>query len=283
MFSTPQDLERVLNSLRRETQRIRIAKPAGLFRRKPRSYFHHYPELFIQTGGGTDFECPSESFRLRTWEVGILPAGVPHAESPVNLRTPYGILVFMQARDGIILHRAASTPRNEIVATHTEHLVSSRARTAFRYLEEMSSPVSEKNRTAFQRSLLEVFLITILAELQRPTRRAADPQSPLITEAEKLARALLGNTDLSVANLASSLGCSADYLSRKFHQAHGITLTTWITRERVLMARDLLADPRHSIAEIGWMCGFSSASYFIRIFRQQTNFTPRAWRESVAQ
>jgi AraC-like DNA-binding protein len=29
------------------------------------------------------------------------------------------------------------------------------------------------------------------------------------------------------------------------------------------------------------MCGFSAASYFIRVFRQQTGLTPRAWRESA--
>jgi len=274
------DLERVLASLRSERLKIRIAKPSGLFRRKPRSYFHAYPELFVQTGGGTDFECPSESFRLRTWEVGVVPTGVPHAETPVNLKTPYSILVFMQARDGFILHRAASTERGEIVAKDTDQLVSPRGRAAFRYLDEMSAPVTEKNRTGFQRSLLEVFLITMLGELHRPSR-STDSQSPLMVEAEKMARALLGNPDLSVASLAATLGCSADYLSRRFHQEHGLTLTGWITRERLIMAKDLLADPRHSIAEIGWMCGFASASYFIRVFRQQTNLTPRAWRESV--
>ncbi len=205
---------------------------------------------------------------------------VPHAETPIDLKTPYGIIVFMRARDGFLAHRAAASERRSITAFQAEHLVSSRGRSAFRYLEEMSAPVADDHREGFRESLLEVFLVTMLGELHRPSG-GEKSQSPLIAESEKLARTLLGNSDLSVASIASTLRCSANYLSRRFHEERGMTLGAWITRERLEMARDLLSEPRHSVAEIGWMCGFSSPSYFIRVFRQQTGFTPRAWREAA--
>jgi len=280
MFSIVRDIERTLASLRAGRLRVRIPQSAGLFRRKPRSYFHASPELFIQTGGGTDFDCPSESFRLRTWEVCVMPTGVPHAETPIDLKTPYGILVCMQVRDGISINRATASPRREITAINAEHLTTLRGRGAFRYLEEISLPVPEKHRRDYEVSLLEAFFITLLGELSRPSL-VRDSRSPLIAEAEKLARALLADPGLSVVRLAGALECSADYLSRRFHHERGLTLSGWIARERVAMARDLLADPRHSVAEVGWMCGFSTASYFIRVFRQQTGFTPRVWRESA--
>ncbi len=280
MLSIARDIERTLASLRAGRLRVRVPRPVGLFRRKPRSYFHPSPELFIQTGGGTEFECPGGSFRLRTWEVCVMPAGVPHAETPLDLKSPYGVLVCMQTRDGILIHRAAASPRREITAIRAEHLATSRGRGAFRYLEEISLPVPDKHRRNFEASLLEAFFITLLGELSRPSP-ARDPRSPLIAEAEKLARALLADPGLSVARLAGALGCSPDYLSRRFHRERGSTLSGWIARERVAVARDLLADPRHSVAEVGWMCGFSAASYFIRVFRVQTGFTPRAWRESA--
>ncbi|NJN00127.1 MAG: helix-turn-helix domain-containing protein [Aquincola sp.] len=44
-----------------------------------------------------------------------------------------------------------------------------------------------------------------------------------------------------MARLARALGCSADYLSRRFHEERGVTLTAWITRERIYLAKDLLA------------------------------------------
>lgn len=280
MISLAKDIERVVASLRAGRLKVRVPRSSDLFRWKPRSFFHPYPELFIQTGGATDFDCPSESFRLRTWEVCVMPTGVPHAEKPIDLKTPFGTIVFMRARDGFFLHRGLGAPDGTIHGAQAEHLVSSRGRSAFRYLEEMSASVAEKHRSGFRHSLLEIFLVTILGELHRPSGGIAS-RSPLIAEAEKLARTLLGNPELAVAGIASTLGCSADYLSRRFHEERGMTLGAWITRERLEMARDLLSEPRHSVAEIGWMCGFSSPSYFIRVFRQQTGFTPRAWREAA--
>lgn len=281
MESVATDIERALEDLRAERLKIRVARPSGLFRKRPHSFFHPYPELFIQTGGGTDFECPAESFRLRTREVCVIPSGVPHAETPLDLRSPYGILVFMQARDGFLLHRAAASQKREILPVFTRHVVSQRGRAAFRFLEEISAPVSPKFRRGFQRDLIGVFLVTILGELDRPSGGAAS-RSPIVAGAEKIARALLSDPGLSVLRLASNLGCSADYLSRRFQMERGVTLTGWVARERVEMAKDLLSDPRHSVAEIGWMCGFASPSYFIRVFRKQTGLTPRAWRAANA-
>jgi AraC-like DNA-binding protein len=279
MLAIARDLERALASLRVGRLRVRIPQQVGLFQRRPRSFFHATPELFLQTGGGTDFECPGESFRLRTREVCVMPSGVPHAETPVDLRTPYGVLVCMHARDGFMVQRAGATAQREIVAVATEHLSSPRGRAGFRYLDEMSSAVlvPEGYRRPFEQSLLEAFLITLLSELNRPSAADAS-RSPLVTEAEKLARSLLPDPELSVARLARALGCSADYLSRRFREERGITLTAWITRERMDTAKDLLADPQRNVAEICWACGFNAPSYFIRVFRQQTGITPRAYR-----
>jgi AraC-like DNA-binding protein len=278
MLTIALDLEKVLASLRAGRLKVHIPRQVGLFQRRARSFFHATPELFIQTGGGAEFECPGESFRLRAGEICVMPSGVPHAETPVDLRTPYGIVVCMHARDGFIIQRAAATPLREIVPVATEHLSSPRGRAGFRYLDEMSSgSVPERYRRDFQQSLLEAFLITLLSELNRPSA-AGSSRSPLVAEAEKLARTLLPDPELSVARLARALGCSADYLSRRFHEERDITLTGWITRERMELARDLLADPQRNVAEIGWACGFNAPSYFIRVFRQQTGITPRAYR-----
>lgn len=279
MLTIARDIESVLASLKAGRLKVRIARQVGLFQRRARSFFHATPELFIQTGGGTNFECPGETFRLRSREVCVIPSGVPHAETPVDLRTPYGVLVCMHARDGFIIQRATASAQREIVAVATEHLSSPRGRAGFRYLDEISSGsmVPAPYQGAFQESLLEAFLITLLSELNRPSAADAS-RSPLVAETEKLARTLLPDPELSVARLARALGCSADYLSRRFHEERGLTLTAWITRERMDIAKDLLADPRRNVAEICWACGFNAPSYFIRVFRQQTGTTPRTYR-----
>ncbi|MDF3058401.1 MAG: AraC family transcriptional regulator [Rariglobus sp.] len=273
------DLETALARLRAGKARVRVPQAVELHRRRPRSHFHPTPELFVQTGGATEFECPGDRFTLRTGELAVMPRGVPHAEVPIDRRTPYGVLVCLHSRDGFMLHRGRATPERGIQGWGTERLASTRGREAFRYLDEVAEAgkVPVGHRVRFVAGLIEVFLVTLLSELHRPAV-VSDARSPHVREAEKLARTMLATPELSVEGLAASVGCATDTLSRQFHRERGVTLTTWIAKERVALAKDLLVDARYNVAEVGWACGFSAASYFIRVFRTHTGMTPRAWR-----
>ena len=273
------DLELTLSRLRAGKIRIRVARSLGLHRRRPQSHFHPTPELFLQTGGATDFECPEERFKLRAGEIAVMPRGVPHAETPLDARKPYGIVVCMHAREGFVLHRGWATPERVIQGGQSEQLASPRGREAFRYLDDVAEAgkVPQEHRERYVTGLVDAFLVTLLSELHWPAV-VSDARSPHVREAEILARAMLADPELSVARLAASVGCATDTLSRQFHKERGATLTNWIARERVALAKDLLADARYNVAEVGWACGFSTASYFIRVFRTHTGLTPRGWR-----
>lgn len=271
------DFEGVLSRLQRGRQRVHLPTQEGAWRHLPGTFFHAVPEMFIQTGGGTDFHCPGGSFASGTRDVCVMPSGVPHGEQPRDLRNPYEIVVCWPVSDGFVLHRSKS-PHGEIQAEEMAHFVSMRGKAAFRHLEEMTRPVSGPYREVYVQSLLTAFCIDLLEELQRPEPATSDV-SPLMAGIERRARPLLADPELSVAGLAVLAGCSPDHLSRKFRRASGISLGQWITRERLALARDLLQDRRLSVAEVGWACGFRAASYFIRVFRNQSGLTPGAWRE----
>lgn len=73
------------------------------------------------------------------------------------------------------------------------------------------------------------------------------------------------------------------YLSRNiffkwFKEQFGLTPLEYITRERISLARRLLADPRHSVSEVGLQCGFTDVNYFVRTFRRSEGLTPGAYR-----
>ncbi|HEY9250374.1 MAG TPA: AraC family transcriptional regulator [Rariglobus sp.] len=277
-----QDLEAALARLRAGKARVRVPKAVELHRKRPRSHFHPAPELFVQTGGATEFECPGDRFTLGTGDFVVMPRGVPHAESPVDRRTPYGVLVCIHAREGFVLHRGRATVTREIQGWGSERLASVRGREAFRYLDEVAEAekIPAAHRERFVTGLIDAFLVTLLSELHRPAV-VSDARSPFVREAEKLARTMLADPELSLERLAASAGCASDTLSRQFHRERGVTLTTWIAKERVALAKELLADARYNVAEVGWACGFSAASYFIRVFRAHTGMTPRAWRLAV--
>lgn len=253
-----------------------------LRRPRPRAHFHATPELFVQTGGTSFFECPADRFELTTGRTCIIPPGVPHAETPHDTRTPYGVLVCMQSPDGMMLHRGRGGPGQTIEGYGTHRVPSARAREAFGLLERIDTGrhLPAPDRAPFLRSITEAFLLTILAELDQPS--PSEDGSPLVAEAEKLALAGLPDPALTVARLARSLGCTPDHLSRTFHAERGRSLKGWITAERLTLARQLLGTSRHQIAEVGWACGFARPSYFIRVFSAQTGMTPGEFRRAQA-
>lgn len=275
------DVLRTLERLRKGRLKVRIPREQDLHRRKLGSQFHDKPELFIQTGGATDFVCPADSFRLGVGEVCIMPRGVPHAETPQDLRTPYGVLVCMQDRNGFFLHRGRSDPAHRIQGYGTIHVPGKRD--FFSYLDDAGrhEDLAPDHRKAYVRSLLEAFFLTILSELRLPTPAPQSIGSALVVETEKYVRTHIGSGDLSVAALAKAMGRTADHLSRQFHHERGVKLTTWIAIERISMAKEMLKDMRYNVAEVGWCCGFKDTSHFIRIFKRHVGFTPKDYRRGL--
>lgn len=279
------DIENTLALLRAGRLRIHIPQLIGLRQRRPGMGFHATPEFFIQTGGATDFKCPDAAFRLGTWEVCVVSRGVPHGEAPVDLETPYGIIVCMHGNEGINVMRARENPPGQISGYGLLYLPGLRARETVRYLDEIASRevVPPEHQERYVRVLLEAFLLNIIAELGRPEVIVESSVSPLVVETEKLVETHLGDCTLTVTRLASMLGCSADHLSRSYRRERGVTLSTWMTKERIVAAQQLLGNPSYNIAEVGWACGFNGPSYFIRVFRAHTGLTPLAYRQSLTR
>lgn len=73
------------------------------------------------------------------------------------------------------------------------------------------------------------------------------------------------------------------YLSRNmffkwFRDQFGITPLEYINRERVTMAKKMLAVPGNSVNKVSAECGFSDPNYFIRIFKKMEGITPKAYQ-----
>lgn len=263
--------------------RLFIPEPIGLHTRRHASHFHTTPEFFLQTGGATDFECPSGSFRLRTGDVCVIPAGVPHAETPIDLRTPYGVLVFINHSAGCMILRGWADESRRIQSG--DFLQSPLPTKAFRFLEEASNQhrLPKNLQRGFSTGLVTAFLVSVLAGLNTGTAQQDSTSTPLVAEVEKIIRVEISRSDLSVASLAARVGCSADHLTRRFRAERGVALNAWITRERIDLACNLLERPEHNVAEVGWACGFSSPSYFISVFTRHKKATPLAWRSRKQQ
>ncbi len=84
---------------------------------------------------------------------------------------------------------------------------------------------------------------------------------------------------IKTADLAKELFLSRTYLSAKFKEETGETLTDFILGEKTTEAKRLLRYSDRSISAIGAYLGFSSPGHFSRVFKKYTGITPNEYRE----
>ena len=79
---------------------------------------------------------------------------------------------------------------------------------------------------------------------------------------------------LTVSSLAQGAEMSETYFRRLFKARYGTSPAEYITGCRISYAKELLKMDYLPISEIAESCGFSSASYFCRVFKKCTGTTP---------
>lgn len=100
-----------------------------------------------------------------------------------------------------------------------------------------------------------------------------------VTEAIAIIREEYANPSLSVETLAKRTYLSPSYFSAVFKAETGESATHFLARYRLEQARHLLAGTNTRIADISARVGFSSASYFVTVFRGAYGISPSQYRE----
>lgn len=87
--------------------------------------------------------------------------------------------------------------------------------------------------------------------------------------------------DISPYTAAAELHMSYSSLSRKIQELENESFIKYVNRIRIEHAKRLLAVTDKSVTEISLECGFTSTSYFIKLFRELTDMTPKFYRGLV--
>lgn len=87
------------------------------------------------------------------------------------------------------------------------------------------------------------------------------------------------HTPISLENLAEYVSLTPAYLSALFKKQVGTTISAYIRERRIDAAKNMLRYSEYTPIEIANYLCFSSHSYFIQIFRQETGMTPRQYQQ----
>lgn len=84
---------------------------------------------------------------------------------------------------------------------------------------------------------------------------------------------------LSIKELASLINLCEDSFIRIFKKEHGQTPFSYIMNFRITQALKLISENKYSISEIAGLTGFSSASYFCKIFKEKLGSSPLKYKK----
>lgn len=84
---------------------------------------------------------------------------------------------------------------------------------------------------------------------------------------------------ININDIAERLGTDRRYLSRFINEHYGINFSRWISEMRIEEAKLLMEQkPDEGLEWVALQAGFSSLSYFSKVFSQVVGVSPKKWR-----
>jgi len=126
-------------------------------------------------------------------------------------------------------------------------------------------------------SFLYAFMMELAALVSAPGRDNRNWPDP-VREAVRYMEANYAHMP-DQQQLSRSLGLSKFHFARLFARHVGLTPNAYVNRIRIERAMELLRTTEWSVERIGTAVGYSTGSYFIKVFRSAAGQTPGAFRE----
>ena len=90
----------------------------------------------------------------------------------------------------------------------------------------------------------------------------------------------LSDPHFTIKVLCHQIGISHSQLHRKLRSATGLPISKFIRIVRLERAKELLQDPRPTVAAVAYDIGFKDPDYFFRVFKKAFGMTPNTYRQT---
>lgn len=104
----------------------------------------------------------------------------------------------------------------------------------------------------------------------------------LLKDAQKYIKSYFPES-ITISDIAITVGISESYLSHLFKESFNFTVNDYLTRIRIEAAQEMMKNRELTLKEIASKCGFSSQSYFSKIFKKYFAVGPKAYRNQFTE
>lgn len=107
---------------------------------------------------------------------------------------------------------------------------------------------------------------------EKPIRTQAELY---VARAREYIEARYSDPEWRISELCRALSLSHPYLCRIFRRSEGISPERYLLRHRMTVAKRLLRSGEHTVGMVAFLCGYTDAAQFSRMYKREHGVSPR--------
>ncbi len=244
-------------------------------------HYHDEVELLIVDDGAIRFTVDGRNYDAAAGEIIFVNSGIPHSTYRINKKLKSGIIQFRES-DFVDAENLQFINYSSKLKSISEIPIAVIRDAEFFEAAKRLISESQERDIAYD-MFIRAEIYKILGFLYRNKYLVEVYNIKSSKEAQKILPLLSHinsnyNENLTLEAASAMLNFDPSYFCRIFKLATGATFTEYLNFVRICKSEKLLARSDKSILEISEAVGFSSVSYFNRIFKKYKNCSPRFYR-----
>ena len=261
----------------------------GLFtEQKSEAHWHHYWEILYQVEGETLIKAGSEEFHSKKGEITII--GPEQIHRTIKLTQQHTLLVMQFALSEVLPYlRIASEYQYYVrymfssLEENTHFRITEKDDQILELIKKMVGEYEKKEvgyELQIQSYLIQMFVLFIrnnylkLPKIPEKRKQALEKVKESIYYVENNY-----NRNIALAEVAKISSISIYNFCRTFKTATEYTFVEYLNHVRLCEAEKMLLTTNKSISDIAYDIGFSSVSYFNRVFKKKYGCPPYLYRK----
>lgn len=217
--------------------------------------------VYLETGSITYF-FENKTYRSQAGNVLVLPKGVIYCGQKNTELNSYYVIDFH------------TDPENGLTDLELPYLLPGNVSIPGLFIQCEQNWISGSIHSKLQcRSILYAILSELMADQTKKTRTSAFAEEILIYLQKHYT-----DPELCVRKLSTGFHLSESQMRRLFQQTVGMSPMQYILSLRLELAQNLLMHDALPVSAVASRCGFTSESYFSRIFKQRIGVPPSRFR-----
>lgn len=256
-------------------------------------HWHTAMELFYVREGALEYHTLNQTYMLQKGDAGFLNVNTLHMLKPKDgmsgcvVNAQLFSMHFLSGRYGSSFEKKYLLPVINCLDIQLYPIypdsregvfLISRILEAIDYYEKRPFGYEFEIRNSLSRFWYHFFELT--AEIRKNSHKKSDPSMErcrlMISYIMEHFAEKVGLQDIADAASISPRECS-----RCFQKNFGASPVEYLNEHRIRMASKMLAQGADSVTDISENCGFSSVSYFGKLFRETMGCTPKEYRRKI--